>query len=146
MKIITSIIYLLPIIIFIACQKNDGQDTPDLDQNLNEVIISLEEYNLAPRDYVALESYKIEDDSLKITYSSSGCSGDSWEVRLIDSGLILESYPPQRSLVFSFKNDEACEAYITKEIAFDISKLKIEDDSVYLNLTNWGVSVLYIDK
>ncbi|MBB6460440.1 hypothetical protein [Flammeovirga kamogawensis] len=143
MKKNISILFLLLLILFLSCKENVTLDEPNLDVPANEVIISLEEYNTAPREPVALEDYSIEEDILKITYSASGCSGGSWVVKLIDSGLLLESYPPQRNLVFSLKNEEICEAYITKEILFDISKLKIEGDSIYLNLINLDTSILY---
>jgi len=80
---------------------------------------------------------------LKINFSSSGCNGDTWELKLIDSEDILESNPPQRNLRLSLKNEESCLAYITKELTFDISNLQVNGNKVQLNLTNSDKNILY---
>ena len=85
----------------------------------------------------------INDNCLKINFSSGGCNGDTWELKLIDSEDILESYPPQRNLRLSLKNEELCEAYITKELTFDISNLQVDGNKVQLNLTNSDKNILY---
>ena len=80
---------------------------------------------------------------MKINFSSSGCNGDTWELKLIDSEDILESNPPQRNLRLSLKNEESCLAYITKELTFDISNLQVNGNKVQLNLTNSDKNILY---
>ncbi|MDC1539543.1 hypothetical protein N8480_02595 [Flavobacteriaceae bacterium] len=80
---------------------------------------------------------------MKINFSSSGCNGDTWELKLIDSEDILESNPPQRNLRLSLKNEELCEAYITKELTFDISNLQVDGNKVQLNLTNSDKNILH---
>ncbi len=88
-------------------------------------------------------SLEIEDDCLLINFGASGCDGNSWELKLIDSGAIMESYPEQRNLKFFLKNEEACLAYFTKEISFDISDLQIDSDKIYLNILNNDSQLLY---
>ena len=61
----------------------------------------------------------------------------------IDSEAILESNPPQRNLRLSLKNDELCQAFITKEITFDIDILQVDGNNVLLNLINSGDQILY---
>lgn len=126
--------------IFLSCSENinKGSMTCNFD-----VLIDKEQFNNAPSDQITINSIKVNDNCLKINFSSSGCSGDTWKIKLIDAGDILESLPPQRNIRFSFSNKELCEAYITKEVSFDITKLQIEGNQVQLNIANSGENVLY---
>lgn len=109
----------------------------------SEVIISASDYENAPADELKINSIEIDNDCLIINFSSSGCNGDSWEVLLIDSDIILESFPPQRHLRLSLKNEELCAAYITKQNTFAIADLRVSGNSIMLHLTNSEQSLLY---
>jgi hypothetical protein len=125
----------------LSCSKDDDNENPvncDL-----ETLISTEQYATAPSEQLTINSLSINDNCLKINFSSSGCNGDTWELKLIDSEDILESNPPQRNLRLSLKNEELCEAYITKELTFDISNLQVDGNKVQLNLTNSDKNILY---
>lgn len=135
-------IILIGLVIWSCSKDDDGAETPNSDHE-PKTIISAEQYLNAPSDQLTINSLSIENDSLKINFSASGCSGESWEVNLIDSEEILESFPPQRNLRLSLKNEEACEAFITKEIIFDISSLKVDGNQVELSITNSNESILY---
>ncbi|NOQ27086.1 MAG: hypothetical protein GQ564_17125 [Bacteroidales bacterium] len=126
---------------FISCEKDDDNNSLDYNQ---EVIISAILYNTAPSDFLTINNVVLRDDYLKINFSSGGCSGESWEIKLIDADVILESYPPQRNLRLSLKNEELCEAYITKEISFDISELQVDGNQVLLNINNFESQILYV--
>ena len=80
---------------------------------------------------------------LKINFSSGGCRGYTWELKLIDSEIILYSNPPQRNLRLSLKNEELCEAYITKELTFNVKKLRVDGNQIILNITNSDDQILY---
>lgn len=108
-----------------------------------ETILSAEEYANSPSHQLQINNLDIEDNCLTINFSSSGCSGDTWEVKLIDSEAVLESYPYQRNLRLSLNNEEECEAYITKEMSFDISNLQLQGNKIQLNITNSEESILY---
>ncbi len=122
---------------FSACEKDNNII------NYQDVIVSLNEYNTAPNDLLTINSVEIKENSLIINFSASGCSGDTWEIKLIDSGYIMESNPPQRNLRLSLKNVELCQAYITKELSFNIRDLQVDGNKVYLNITNSGDQILY---
>ncbi len=130
---------LLFLLTAISCEKDDETEH-DCD---GQVIVDSELYKTAPKDYVTINTMEIEGDCLNINFSSSGCSGDSWIVKLVDADVVMESNPPQRNLVFSLKNEELCEAVITKDISFDISTLQIEDGWIFLNVTNTDDRILY---
>lgn len=127
-------------ILFISCEKDNDNNSLDYEQ---EVIISAVLYNTAPSDFHTINNVVLTDDYLKINFSSGGCNGESWEIKLIDADVILESYPPQRNLRLSLKNEELCEAYITKEITFDVSKLQVGGNQAILNIRGFGSQILY---
>ena len=107
-----------------------------------DIIISPDEFENAPNFYLSIIDMKIVDDCLKIKFGSSGCSGNTWVVKLIDSGIIAESIPCQRTLRLSLDNQEACAAAFTKEVSFNIKDLQIKgDNKVLLNIS--GKSILY---
>lgn len=108
-----------------------------------KTIESAEQYVNAAADQLEINSLSISDNCLKINFSSGGCSGDTWQLKLIDSEDILESIPPQRNLRLSLKNEELCEAFITKDLTFDISNLQVDGNQVQLNITNSDESIVY---
>lgn len=130
---------LIPILL-LGCTNGDEPGPNGCDLG---TVISQELYRKAPSDEATINSLEIEGDCMRINFSASGCSGESWKITLIDSGSILESDPPQRNLRFSLDNNELCEAFITKNLTFNIKNLRVEGGRVQLNLTNSGDQVLY---
>jgi len=98
----------------------------DCDQ---DVIISESEFESAPDDPFSIIDLNIVDNCLKIKFSASGCSGNTWIVKLIDSEWIYQSLPPLRALRLSIENKEMCDALITKEISFNIESLQLEGNN-----------------
>lgn len=125
----------------LSCSK-DGDNKSPVNCAL-ETLISTEQYATAPNHQLSINSLTIDDNCLKINFSPSGCSGDTWELKLIDSEVVLKSSPPQRNLRLSVKNEELCEAYITKELTFNILNLRLDGHKVQLNLTNSDKNILY---
>ncbi|WP_100614707.1 hypothetical protein [Confluentibacter citreus] len=135
-----SLIIIVLYLAVLGCNKDDEDYSIDCEFS---TIISSEEYKNAPSDLITINSLKINGDCLKINFSAGGCNGNSWEVILIDSGETSKLLPAQRNLRLSLKNDELCYAYITKELTFDISNLRVSSNKVQLNITNSGESILY---
>lgn len=129
----------LILLVLIAC-KDEENECPACQQ---EVIISNELYQNAPDDHLQIMEAAIIGNCLHITFASSGCSGDSWEIKLLDQGAIMKSDPPQRNLRLSLKNEELCDAWFTRDISFDISALQVDGNRVLLNITNSGEQLLY---
>ncbi|WP_111669706.1 hypothetical protein [Algoriphagus litoralis] len=135
------ILYLLISIVcfqLLSCSEDDNLPLVD-----SAVLISSDAYDSALSDNYAIRSVSVDGDFLTIRFSASGCNGESWKVKLIDSGAVAESLPPQRYLVLSLENKELCEALITKELTFDISSLRVDGNSVWLNLKNFEEGILY---
>ena len=127
-------------LLFASCYKETDNLSAVCDQS---VIISSDKYTDAPHDPLTIVSTEFNGDCLKINFASGGCSGNSWVVKLIDSGVVLYSDPPQRNLRLSLKNRELCDAYIGKEVTFDVRDLQVNGNKVLLNITNSGDQILY---
>lgn len=137
-KIKLYLVLSMVVIQLLSCSEDDNLPTDYL-----EVVIDADAYLSAVSDNYVIRSLKIERDFLTIKFSASGCDGESWKVKLIDSGAVAESNPPQRYLVLSLENKELCKAYITKELVFDVSSLRVVGTSVWLNFKNTGQRILY---
>lgn len=122
----------------LSCSKDD--DLPLAD---SAVLIDSNAYNSALSDQYVILSIKMDRDFLIIKFGASGCDGESWNVKLIDSGAVAESNPPQRYLMLSLENNEICHAGITKEFVFDISALRVDGNRVWLNFKNFEEGILY---
>ena len=118
---------------------NNGSNQSDCD---SDVIISQTEYNNAPNHPVTILDMSIDGNCLKIKFGASGCSADNWTVKLIDCEVVAEPIPSQRTLRLSLNDIGDCDAYISKEMSFNIKNLQIEGNrSVKLNIG--GKSILY---
>lgn len=125
----------LSLSMFACTVEEDDGGTSSCDA---KVVVSPTDYKNAPADPVTIESVTQSGNCVTIVYSSSGCSGDTWEVKLIDSGTVLDSDPPQRSLRLSLQNDEECDMVIKKEMSFDLSSLHEGGNAVVLSLANYS--------
>jgi len=117
---------------------NDGSSNCDFD-----TLSGVETYQNSPSDFLTINSLTLEGDCLKVNFSSSGCDGNSWEVKLVDSGLVQESSPPRRNIRLSLKNEELCEAFIRQELTFNVSNLQVEGNTVLLRLVNSDDEITY---
>ncbi len=134
------ILFLLATAIFGSGCKNDDNGALDCD---NEVVISGFQYSNAESTFFEINNISVNGDILTAEISSSGCSGDSWNLCLIDSGAVMESFPPQRRIRFVLRNDEGCLAYLQKAFTYDISSLQTEGNVVILQVEDYSESVEY---
>jgi len=128
-------------ILLTAC--DDIEETDCFEACCIGVIIDAQEYRNAPADELEILNVELAGDCLVIRIESGGCDGYSWEIKLIDSEAIMESYPPQRNLRLSLKNQEPCDAVVIKERAFNVSNLRLDYGKIKLNITNSGDQILY---
>ena len=122
------------------CEKVSIEPNPDCPE---KVIISDNGFRNGPSDELNIISVAIIGDCLNIEFAASGCDGSTWKVVLYDANAIKESYPVQRDLRLSLKNQEECDAVITQNISFDLRPLQLEYDKILLNLSNSGDQLLY---
>ncbi|NQZ77200.1 MAG: hypothetical protein HRT61_14035 [Ekhidna sp.] len=103
------------------------------------VEIDPDRYQADTNPIFSIEEVTIVNDCLEVTYSSSGCDGSSWQVSMIDAGVVLESFPIQRELKMILENGEACDAVIQKTTSFDLTSIRTEDyTEILLNLDGYG--------
>ena len=125
--------------IFISCEDADNINS-SIDEN---VIINQSVYEDTNTDNYSIINVTVIENILTIKIGSSGCSSENWNATLIDSSVIIEPQPPQRSLKLKLENNEACLAYFTKEYSFNISGLQTEGNQVLLFLNDWDTPILY---
>ena len=136
------ILFVTSILLITACEDSEIEDDVVISQD-GTVIISSATYKATKTNYYSISNAEIVGDTLRITVSSSGCSGDTWIAKLIDSGAIAESNPVQRFAKISLENIEACASVPSKEFVFDLSLLRVGYDRLSLNLEGWNDGLLY---
>ncbi|MBT8253447.1 MAG: hypothetical protein HKN00_06935 [Flavobacteriaceae bacterium] len=124
------------------CLSCNGSDDNPLNCD-NALIISSFQYSNAQSAVIEINTIEIDGDVLTVQISSGGCNGETWNLCLIDSEAILESFPPQRHLRFTLQNNESCLAYLSRTFSYDISALQTEGNSVVLHIDDYEDSLLY---
>ncbi len=107
-----------------------------------KVVINLDEYQKIKTPDDKIGRIEIIGNCLHIMFHDSGCDGNSWKAKLVDSGTVGKSSPAQRFLRLSFENPEICTAFVGKEFSFDIEPLQVAGgNKLTLNIGN--KSILY---
>ena len=132
------------------CSMNvlcEDVDEPNIDDSFcdYETVVNANLYSdlqSAPFEFVSAE---IIGDCLAIEIGASGCDGDTWEFKLVDSGAIAESLPEQRFLKLQLVNNEDCEAFFQRTTSFDLTPVRIHDSGeIILNIDGFDSSLNYI--
>ena len=100
-------------------------------------------YENGPNAPLYIDEATILGDCLEIKFSSGGCNGKSWEIQMVDQGVVMESFPVQRNMRLSLKNEELCYALIYKEMSFDLRSIRNQDGKILINLEGWDEPLLY---
>jgi hypothetical protein len=132
-KLIISAIFL---ILLFSCKKDKIIDNHLT--NGKDILISNSLYADSPNDYLLISNAVIENDSLKISFSASCCSGKNWVIGLVGSADILYSDPPQRLIRLSLENTEACLAVCGRTAVFNLEPAQIQGGVIILDLQGWG--------
>ncbi len=90
----------------------------------DDIILSSELYNNAPRDNVYINEIYIRNNKLAINISyGGGCKNHNFS--LIGSNEYLESYPMRTSLLLSHQsNNDTCLVMFTRILAFNLDPLR----------------------
>ncbi len=144
MKPVIFIILSCLVISSVSC-KRSAINIPDDDTPCGPaVIINNEAYNGTETNPNIIKNVTLSGNCLTVTVTASGCSGESWVVKLIDAGAIAKSLPPQRSLKISLDNKELCLAVFTRSYSFDISALKVNGyNKLTLNIDGYKQALTY---
>jgi hypothetical protein len=137
---IYKLLSVLLLVIFVACNNDDDNNFNGCD---DRVIISSREFTNAPSDQLTISNLEITNNCLSVSFSASGCSGESWRIKLIDAAEVLESDPPQRNLRLSLDNNELCDAIIARTVSFDLTRLQLEGNEIILRIANNSSQIMY---
>jgi hypothetical protein len=132
--------FLILILSFLAC---DEKDSPASLLDDGDVIINEEIYNSIKNENFTVSKASIVGDSLLLTICASGCSGESWKVTLVGSGMVAESFPEQSWAKVKFENKEACLASFCREYTFNIKPMRTGSGKLSLHLGGWDGALLY---
>jgi|SRR5690554_1600768 len=140
MNILKTTFFLL----FLLCISCNNKDDNHPQKCAIDVIENSSQFFNAPDDEHEISNAVLQDGCLVLDFRAGGCDGDTWEIKIIDSGEVSPGNPPERTIRLSLKNDEDCEAYITKSVSIDISQLEIENsNSLLLNILGWDSPLEY---
>lgn len=90
-----------------------------------------------------IKGVSISENCLTITITSSGCSGNTWEASLVDSGEQTNGLPPQRFLKLVLTNNESCLSVFERSFTFDISSIRSQQSEVILlNIRGWDSQIV----
>lgn len=119
--------------VFFSCDKNEAMPS-EVDST---TITDSKRYKQLSGD-VPISGVRMEGDELYVTLTASGCDGSRWEARLVDSGMVAESYPVQRFAKIEFVNNEVCLAVISRTFLFDLKPLRVKGNrEVIIHLDGW---------
>jgi len=129
---------LLLFIFILGSTSSCDSVNPDQLNCDEKILVDSSLFEDSPNDSFEFTSVKIIDNCLNITIQYGGGCGDI-ELKLIDSEMILESYPVQRNIRLSLKDEDYCKALITKELSFDLTPIQILSyNQIILNISNWN--------
>jgi hypothetical protein len=145
MKSPLKFIALPALAILVSCSRTGDKQSITLSGGScqKNAIVNGNLYNTVTLNY-GITSAVITGDCLEIKFASSGCSGDTWVVDLVDANIILDSNPVQRKLRMKLVNMEACTAVPGKTVTFDLTPLRVASEhSVKLSLEGYSGSLIY---
>ena len=132
------------------CSMNvlcDDADEPNINGSFcdYDTVINADIYKDLQSAQFEFVNAEIVDDCLIIEIGASGCDGDTWEFKLVDSGAVAESFPEQRFLKLQLVNNELCAAFFQRTISFDLTALRIQNNGeVILNIDGFDRPLNYI--
>ncbi|MBD8490803.1 hypothetical protein IFO69_18775 [Echinicola sp. CAU 1574] len=139
--------YLL-IFIFLTISCDLNNDAPSSCTKIGDcdkcITTDRDLFNQTNTDNYTIQHAVINQDCLEITFSSSGCSGNSWEIELIDQGSISETAILQRDLKLKLESFELCNAIITRTISFNLTSLQLNyENKINLKIDGYNSLIRY---
>ncbi|MDO5980520.1 DUF6970 domain-containing protein [Flavivirga spongiicola] len=103
---------------------------------------------ISPKLYKELKpspitSAKTNGNCLEITFSILSTQDRIEDVKLVDSGEVLESSPAQRRIKFNLKESLTKPTSISVTTSFDVSNLAEQGETIILNIDGFGTSIEY---
>ncbi len=138
-----QIVFFMVVLLCFANTQCDEDDIAVLECD-QQVIIDEDYYNNLESENFSFINVEVQQDCLSINLSASGCDGNSWEYKLVDSGNIAESSPEQRYLKFKLINNEACLAVFDRIVTFNLEPIRVEgSNEIVLNIEGYQEPITY---
>ena len=107
------------------------------------IIIDQDRYFNTSSDSFTLVGVRIQNHCLSINIEHSGGCKDAVG-ELVDEGVVMESFPPQRNTRFIFRLNDSCESLIRQEFLFDLKPLQIVGvERLILRFADVDLKILY---
>ncbi len=105
----------------VSCSDKDFM--PEADPCGDGIIVDADAYSMIEDQGLVFSNPQIDGDCLTLTIGFSGCD-DTPVFSLVTDGSIAESFPVQ--MFFKGKSDvtQACLAFFTKEVQYDLSPVR----------------------
>ena len=130
-------------LVTISC-SDDDKKTVNSNCDKQAIVFSDDNFQDVITANYMITNVVLNGDCLSVTISSSGCSGETWDVELISSNSILESFPVQRLVKIELDNPEVCLAIVQKTVSFDLTPFQVDgQNQVILNIDGWDEPITY---
>ena len=131
------------LLLSISCSDDDKKTIDSNCDKQAQVVSDTNFQDIITANYM-ITNVVLNGDCLSVTISSSGCSGETWDVELISSNSILESFPVQRLVKIELDNPEVCLAIVQKTVSFDLAPFQVDGpNQVILNIDGWNETINY---
>jgi hypothetical protein len=132
------------LLLTISCSDDNNNNNANSNCNKQAQVISdITFEDIITANYM-ITNVVLDGDCLAVTVSSSGCSGDTWEMKLLGSNSVLQILPIQRSAKIELNNQEACLAIVQKTVSFDLVPFQIDgQNEVLINIEGWDEPITY---
>ena len=137
-KVNRLVLMLSGCFVCLSCINDDGDDL-----RCESVAINKASFTGAHVDDFEFVDIVVNGDCMEITIRYGGGCGTT-QHNLIDSEAIIDSYPPQRNIKLAFKDNDPCEAMVSKILYYDIRPIRVDGTStIHLNVMDWSEPVRY---
>ncbi len=129
-----------------ACSSSDDNDAIIYEGDCDfATLINPNLFENASSAYFDFTNISIDGDCMQISFGANGCGADTFDIRLIDSGVIMESFPPQRRLRFVIQNTDiyTCPAYFEESLSFDLTPIQVDEGVLMLTIEDYPEQVEY---
>jgi hypothetical protein len=130
--------------LFLSCNSNADCPADAITCGPSAVIVNEQVFNAIPTNNYSISNVVLTGNCLTITISSSGCSADSWIMKLFSVNAFYTVFPMQRVAKIELINNQDCAAIFQKTVTFDLTPFKITgQNSVQISLSGWNQPIVY---
>src|SRR5690606_17949604 len=131
-------------ILALSCTSDDDNSGTLNNCDFISKVISQDDYNAINTSNYVISEVELNDDCLKITFSSNGCGTESWQENLFSTDSFYTVFPLQRTLKMELINEELCQAVFQKTVSFDLTAIQIDtQNKLPLNIDGWSKQIIY---